>query len=199
MTLTDKQKKGLMIAGLVLVLIHFAPRFLNMFNPLAGHAAAAKPSPVRYAPAPAPLPPPPPPSPEAIALARYAGVWGGDGMIDQNRCTVRLEIRLNDDLPKKLKGYEQKSCVPLQPFAGGKLTRGSIADAMRDTATVSAVMTGKTQEGGMNFSVDQVIGYPDKCPLTAFSITDFGSGLVMAQWQEGTCPAGKMVLRKARG
>jgi hypothetical protein len=199
MTLNDKQKKGLMIAGLALVLVHFAPRFFHMFNPLAGHAATAKPSPVRYAPAPQPPPPPTPPSPEAIALARYGGVWGGDGMIDQNRCTVRLEIRLNDDLPKKLKGYESKSCVPLQPFAGGKLRPGSVAEVMRDTAPVSAVMTGTTQEGGMKFMVDQVIGSSDKCNLTAYSITDFGQGLVMAQWQEGTCPAGKMILRKARG
>ena len=48
-------------------------------------------------------------------------------MPDQNRCGIRLEIRLSDDSPKKLKGYESKTCIPVQPLAGGKVVRGNIA------------------------------------------------------------------------
>jgi hypothetical protein len=195
--LTDKQK---LIAGAVVLfiaLVHFGPEYLRMFVPTGAHAASAKPSPVRYA-----LPPVPAPAPQAPEMAaetKYGGVWlGNELMPDQNRCNIRLEIRVGDD--KKLKGFEQKSCVPLQPLAGGKLAHGSIADIIRSTSPVSAVMTGSLQDSGISFTVDQNIGTPpDGCALSGFSVTDFGSGQLMAEWQEGTCPAGKMLLRKTRG
>jgi hypothetical protein len=199
--LTDKQKKIIAIVVAILAVIHFGPRYLYMFLPAGAHAEQAKPSPAHYAPALPPTPPPAPVSPEAAAAGKYGGVWIGDALMpDQNRCKIQLEIRLSDDMPKKLKGYEQKSCMPLQPLAGGKLARGSIADVIRATSPVSAVMTGTALEGGVSFTVDQTIGTPgDGCSLSGFSITDFGSGQVWAQWQEGTCPTGKMLLRKARG
>jgi len=118
----------------------------------------------------------------------------------QYRCTIRLEIRLSEDLPRKLKGYESKSCVPVQPFAGGKLRKDTVAELIRATSPVSAVMTGSAQEGGLRFTIDQTIGTSgDGCELSGFTTTDVGLGQVMAQWQEGRCPAGKMLLRKIRG
>jgi hypothetical protein len=199
--LTDKQKKIAWVVVGLLVFIHFAlPRFINLFQTAAVHSAPAKPSPYQYAPAPAP--PPPPPSPEVVAATKYGGIWAGSALMpDQNRCNIRLEIRMSDDLPRKLMGYESKSCVPVQPFAGGKLSKGSIADVIRATSPVSSVMTASVQTGGLNFTIEQTIGTPgDGCALTGFSITDFGQGQVMAQWQEGTtCPAEKMLLTKARG
>jgi len=199
--LTDKQKKIIAIVVAILAVIHFGPRYLHMFIPTDAHADQGKTSAAHYAPIAPPTAPLPPPSPEAVAAGKYGGIWIGDELMpDQNRCKIQLEIRLSDDLPKKLKGYEQKSCMPLQPLAGGKLARGSIADVIRATSPVSAVMTGTAQDGGVSFTVDQTIGTTgDGCSLSGFSITDFGSGQVMAQWQEGTCPAGKMLLRKARG
>jgi hypothetical protein len=197
--LTDQQKKWAWIAGGA----HFAPNVIN-----AAHRAFSRHAPtvVLRPPAmqmvpPAPLPAPPL-APEIIAAGKYGGIWAGEALSpDQNRCSIRLEIRLSDDLPRKLKGYESKSCIPLQPLAGGKLQRGSIADILRATAPVSAVMTGTPQEGGIRFTVDQTIGTPgDGCVVSGFIITDFGMGLVQAEWQEGmTCPSGRMLLRKARG
>lgn len=201
--LTDKQKKWIWIAAVVLVVIHFAPRIMTVLNPAGTHAAPAKPSPVRLAPvAPAPASPAPAPvSPEAAAEGKYAGsVWAGSDLSsEQLRCSIKLEIRLSDDSPKKLKGYESKSCIPLQPLAGGRLNKGSIADIIRETAPVSAVMTGTPSDGGLSFTVDQTIGSTGPCSLTAFRIVDFGEGQVIAQWQEGTCAPGKMVLKKVRG
>ena len=204
--LTDKQKKIAVIVVAVLLAIHFAPGFIsNLRHAFAGPAPAVvqKPSPEHITPA----PPPPPPSPEAVAAAKYGGIWGGsDLMPDQNRCNIRLEIRLSDDTPKKLKGYESKSCVPVQPFAGGKGIRGqSIADIMRETAEVSAVMTGTATAEGVAFTVDSLIGAPyDGCGLTGMTLTDFGQGQVQAQWQsqrspQAPCPDNRMLLKKARG
>jgi hypothetical protein len=126
-------------------------------------------------------------------------------MPDQNRCNIRLEIRLSHDLPRKLMGYESKSCVPVQPLAAGKLSKGSIADVIKATSPVSAVLTGTAQEGGITFTVEQTIGTPyDGCGITSMTITDFAQGQVRVQWQSESapqppCPAGKMLLRKARG
>ncbi len=197
---TEKQKKIAWAIAALLLVVHFAmPRIVSLLHPAAVHSAIAKPSPYRFAPTPSP--PPPTPSPESVAAAKYAGIWVGNALTpDQNRCKIRLEIRVSDDLTKALKGYESKSCVPLKPFEGGKISRSSIGDIMRLSAPVSSVLTGTVQDSGLTFTVDQNIGTAgDSCQLSGFSITDFGQGQVMAQWQEGTCPAGKMLLTKARG
>jgi hypothetical protein len=204
MKLTDKQKKWAWIVAAVLLAVHFGPRYLGMILPAHDHAAA-KPSPLRPTPvappAPALLPQAAPPSPEAAAEGKYPGIWAGNALMpDQNRCSIKLEIRLSDDLPRKLKGYESESCLPVQPLAGGRLNKGSVADIIRETAPVSAVMTGTPWQGGLTFSIDQTIGSTGPCPLTGFSITDFGQGQVIAQLQEGVCgPGNKMVLKKVRG
>jgi hypothetical protein len=142
-----------------------------------------------------------------VAAGKYGGIWGGSELMpDQNRCNLRLEIRLSDESPRKLKGYESKSCVPVQPFAGGKGIRGqSIADIMRETAEVSAVMTGTPVEGGIKFTVDSLIGTPyDGCSLVGMTLIDFGQAQVQAQWQsqrspQTPCPDNRMLLKKARG
>jgi len=127
-------------------------------------------------------------------------------MPDQNRCGIRLEIRLSDDVPKKLKGYESKTCIPVQPMAGGKGVRGqNIGDLIRETSPVSAVMTGTPIGEGIKFTVDSLIGTPyDGCNLTGITIIDFGQGQVQAQWQsqsssKAPCPDNRMLLRKGRG
>jgi hypothetical protein len=204
--LTDKQKKIALIVVAVLLAIHFAPGFINnLRHAFAGPAPAVvqKPSPEHIA----PTPPPTPPSPEAVAAGKYGGIWAGSELMpDQNRCSLRLEIRLSDDTPKKIKGYESKTCIPVQPFAGGKGIRGqNIADIMRETAPVSAVMTGAPVEGGIKFTVDSLIGTPyDGCSLIGMTLTDFGQGQVQAQWQgqrspQAPCPDNRMLLKKARG
>jgi len=202
--LTDKQKKYLWIAAGALAVIHFAPGILmqvrQAFAPLA---VLAKPSPVR--PALQQAPPPAPPAPEIIAAAKYGGVWMGDGITplpDMDRCNLKLEIRLSDDLPKKLKGYASKSCVPLQGLQHrGPVVKGLVRNMIEQSTPASVIMTGTPQEGGISFAVDQAIGTEiNGCSLSTLSITDFGLGQVAAQWQEtkqeGTCQPGKMMLRK---
>jgi hypothetical protein len=202
MNLTDKQKKYAWIAGGVLVFIHFfLPGIVNTvrhaFTPNAP-AVIQTSSPVHTAPV-----PPPPPPPEVVAATKYGGVWEGDTLMpDANRCTVRLEIRLSDDMPKKLKGYSTVRCMPLQPLGRGNLTQAGVKRSVAEAASpASAVMTGTPQDSGITFAVDQSISSSaDNCSITGFRIIDFGQGAVAADWQEGTtCPARHMLLRKGRG
>jgi len=198
--LTDQQKKYLWIAAAVLVFIHFLPRFINMFHPSAGHAATAKQSAAHYAPA--PPPPTPPPAPEILAANKYGGMWAGDTLQpDGDRCAVHLEIRLNDDLPKKLKGYSSIRCMPLQILVRGPISRGQANETVSDYAQpATAVMTATPQGSGLTFTIDQPASPASNgCTITGFSFVDFGQGQVMADWQEGTCKPGRMLLRKAKG
>jgi hypothetical protein len=194
--LTEKQKKYVWIVAGVLLFIHFfLPRITSLFRASSGRAANPPSSPIHVV-----RTPPPPPSPEVAAATKYGGVWQGDTLMpDANRCAVRLEIRLSDDVPKTLKGYVSKKCLPLQPLGRGPLTRGAVNEMVRETATpASAVMTGTAQPDGINFTVDQTISASsDGCSFSAFKIDDFGQAQVMADWQEGTCPPGKMLLKKA--
>jgi len=199
--LTEKQKKYLWIAAGVLAAIHFAPGILMRARLAFTHPAVlAKPSPVRPALQQAP---PAPLAPEIVAAARYGGVWMGDTITpDMNRCSLKLEIRLSDDKPAKLKGYASKSCVPLQGLTHrGPITNGIVQNMIDQSAPASVIMTGTPQENGISFTVDQAIGTEiNGCSLNTLSITDFGQGQVAAQWQEtkqeSPCPPGKMMLRK---
>lgn len=198
--LTDQQKKYLWIAAGVLICIHFLlPRFLNLIHPNAGHAAIARPSPAHYAQAPAP---PPPLAPEIAAANKYGGVWDGDTLQpDGDRCAVHLEIRLNDESPKKLKGYSTVRCMPLQTLARGPVSRGQANEMVRDYAQpASATMTASPRASGLIFTIDpSALPASNGCAITGFSLMDFGQGQVMAQWQEGTCQPGRILLRKTRG
>jgi hypothetical protein len=202
--LTDKQKKYAWIAAAILAVIHFAPGMLmqvrHAFSP---PAVIQKPSPAR--PAAQQAPPPAPPVPEIVAATRYGGVWMGDSITpppDIDRCSMKLEIRLSDDLPKKLKGYVSKSCVPLQGLQHrGPLPNGVVQNMIDQSAPASVIMTGTPEETGISFTTDQAIGTEiNGCSLSALSITEFGQGQVAAEWQEtkehAPCPPGKMMLRK---
>jgi hypothetical protein len=208
MTLTDKQKKGLWIVAGALVLIHFfLPGIVNTVRLAFTHNAPAvlqKPSPAVLMPVSPPAPPPPPP--EVVAATKYGGVWLGETITpDMNRCTLKLEIRLSDDMLKKLKGYVSKSCVPLQALEHrGPLTNGIVKNMLANAAPSTVIMTGTPEDTGIRFTTDQAIGTEmDGCSLSTLSITEFGQGQVAALWQEtkpqGTCPAGKMMLKKGRG
>lgn len=198
----EKYKKNIIwtAAGVFLFGHFFLPRVINLFHS-SPQVGIAKPHPGCCN---VPVPPPtPPPSPEAVAMAKYGGVWEGDTLMpDADRCNVRLEIRLSDDAPKKLKGYSIVRCTPLQPLARGNLTQAGVKRAIADGASpASAVMTGTPQDTGITFAVDQSISSSaDNCSISAFKIVDFGQGAVAADWQEGaTCPARHMLLKKGRG
>jgi hypothetical protein len=206
--LTDKQKKIIWIVAAILIAVHFAPGFIAQLRQLRfpwqdqpAPAVLQKPSAGRVTPA--PQPPPPPPSPEAVAATKYGGIWTGHALIaeTQDTCQIKIEIVPSDTHPGKLTGYESKSCFPTPVLKGGKIARDSIADLIRMTSPVSAVLTGTAApDGGLTFTVDKTMGtQPGACELTSFTITPFGQGQVQAQWQEGTCSSGQMQLTKAKG
>jgi hypothetical protein len=62
------------------------------------------------------------------------------------------------------------------------------------------MMKGTITDGAMAFQIEKTVGArPGPCQLTGYSVSPFGTGQVMAEWQEGSCPGGHMLLVKARG
>jgi hypothetical protein len=78
----------------------------------------------------------------------------------QETCKIRLELARNATDPQKLTGYESKSCVPTPILQGGRVTRESIPQLIRDTRPIEAVLTGSVQNGDIVFQVDKTIGTP---------------------------------------
>jgi hypothetical protein len=129
-------------------------------------------------------------------------VWVGDTITpDLNRCGVHLEVKLSDDTPRKLKGYLMHRCASMEGLKHEGPTRAAIDRMIRDqTQPDSIVMTGTPAAEGISFAVDQTLSISaGKCgPMSSFNITDFGSGQVMAQWQEGSCDPTRMLLKRGR-
>jgi hypothetical protein len=211
MTIKNAQRRFFLIAAVVIVVIYFGPGIVATLiraSARGSEGGMAKPSPSHPLPvAPAVLPQTAPPSPASSGLdpAQYLGVWIGSALMPdaaQETCKIRLELARNATDPQKLTGYESKSCVPTPILQGGRVTRESIPDLIRQTRPIEAVLTGSVQDGEIVFQVDKTIGTPPpgSCgALKSFSLTPFGREGVTAQWQEGQCQAYEMNLTKARG
>lgn len=136
MNLTDKQKKMLWIAAVLLVAIHYAPGIFNRVRQqsAAYHAGQGKPSPVITAPdrasstptAVVAAPPPPPPSPEEVMQIQIAetvgpsSIWGG--MVPRPNlgpCQLKVELTAGAD-KGSYTGDSTLSCANLKPFRPGQ-------------------------------------------------------------------------------
>jgi hypothetical protein len=124
----------------------------------------------------------------------YSGIWTAHMLPNQkgNACDFRLEMRVNPEQPDKLMGYLTKTCFP----AVGVQHR-SAATLANDIAPVSAVMIGTIDRDFIIFSIDQTDGtHLGDCPLTEFSTRVFGLGGLNAEWKDGTCESGSVLLAK---
>jgi hypothetical protein len=204
--LSPKQVKAAWIIAAILVLIHFAPSILGSIRQPFSHAnaAPAQPAPYRAAPAPSVMPTAPPASvallPDARS-AKFLGIWTGSGLMsNQDTCQVRLELRMSEDTPGSITGYETRACMPTLVLMGRKYDRNTIPSIVEHASPVSAVLTGTLINGDIAFRVDKTVGtLPDHCPLSSYAVSPFGQGQVIAQWQEGSCTTGQMLLTKTKG
>jgi hypothetical protein len=198
--LTAQQKKaGWIIAG-ILALVHFAPGIINNVRQEFGRAkapASLKPDPRTFAPAPSPAPALVPVNPQ-VQYAGFVGIWMGSELTpDQYMCNIKLEVRASAEDMTKVSGFETRSCIPSLLL---RAKPKSVEEVLKAASPLSAMMTGSLNDGDLTFRVDKTIGTSaNGCSLSSYSVSPFGDGQVMAQWQEGSCKSGTMLLKKARG
>lgn len=202
MPLTDKQKTYVNIAIIAVLLLYVAPRVISFYQHYkaaqrAAYATAhAKPSPAIPMPPKnaAPISPAsPPPLPFLIATGRYEGA----GLDKARQCKIDLEVRAGEN--GTYTGYVTMTCFEPPHITAGKpaYKQNPILEAARQMTPASAIMTGTAKNGDLVFAVDKSIGtLGDGCPVTGtFTVSTFGTGKVLVQWQEGACGSGQLLLQ----
>jgi hypothetical protein len=143
-----------------------------------------------------PLPKPAPPSP----FAKLSGVWRGRVALDgRGICDLKFELKEKPDEPGHFSGFSTMTCNGAGPMMPGKRVnaRTRVLDAMDPEA---AILTGTAEPGSIEFHVDKTVGTDSNgCAPTSFSVTPFGNNQLAAEWREGSCGGGRVILHKARG
>lgn len=194
---TDKKNRKLWWGlGAILAALYFGPQMVESSRRMAlyrqqlearqTHAANASPTPASLA--------TPMPTPNA-ALASYFGIWTGQqAQADHDVCQLALEMR--ETTLGQLTAYPRLACYPTPYLFGGKKFDARVALA-KSMSPISAVLTGTPKDGAVSFHVDKTIGAtPEGCAITSFSVTPFGNNQIAAEWQDGNCGKGEMMLSK---
>jgi hypothetical protein len=199
MTTTQKQRL-LWIGGLSLAAFYYLPSFIHSSRPPAPavppalKASASKSTTPTVPPAATPGAAPDP----SVAFAGLLGTWQGGGPLPgHGMCSLKFELRRKADAPGQFSGFPLLTCMPLIP---GSITHsgGNPQDALlAQYSPLSAILTGTTVNSLPQFTVDKVIGKgASGCALSSFEATPFGADQLIAEWKEGTCQGGLLVLRK---
>jgi hypothetical protein len=201
MPLTDKQKTYVNIAIVTVMVLFVAPRIIGVYEQhkaaqkAAFAAAHTKPSPAvplkNTAPSGVPAPAAPAPIPLVITMGKYQGA----GLSNTRQCKIDLELRPGQG--DAYTGYVTMMCFEPPHVTGGKPPKvNPLLAAMAQMTPANAVLTGTVKNGDIVFNVDKALGkFGDGCPLTGtFTVSTFGAGQIIAQWQEGECTGGQLIL-----
>lgn len=63
----------------------------------------------------------------------------------------------------------------------------------------AAILTGTVEKGAIQFRADKTIGTDvNGCAVTDITITPFGASAVAAEWREGACQGGNLLMQRQR-
>ncbi len=136
-----------------------------------------------------------PPSP----FAKISGIWAGRAAIEgRGICELRFELREKAD-SQHFSGFSSMTCLPSGPLMASKAVNQK-ALALNRMNPEAAILTGATDKGSIEFSVDKTVGSDSNgCAPTGFTLTPFGAGQIAAEWREGSsCSGGRLILHKVR-
>ena len=202
MNMTPKQRNFLVLCGAILVVWYVGRSVISSMQQAEYRRQQA----LRAAQLRAQAKPPAPPSAPLVNpllkfspltnLSNLSGFWGGQGLLaGQGLCTLHLELREMQDTPGNYTGYSTLGCTPapaLWGLKGGRLLPPNIRNNMGPKALI---LTGAPENGAIRFQVDKtVVGDPDSCATTSFTVTPFGTNKVAAQWREGPCQNAQILL-----
>ena len=103
---------------------------------------------------------------------------------------------VNNDI-KRVIAYSTLSCMAppsLWGLKGGQLLPPRMRDEMLPTAIT---LQGTPENGAIRFQVDKTVVSPmSGCATTSFMVTPFGTNRVAAQWREGLCQGGQILMAR---
>jgi hypothetical protein len=147
-----------------------------------------------------PKPKPKPPDTPTVApvpvdppLVNLSGVWEAHGQVpSRGMCDLRLELKQSD--PAHYSAFSRFSCISLVPPK--EVNAATMLPHMNPDA---AILTGAVEKGSIHFHADKTIGTDiNGCAVTELTVTPFGASAVAAEWQEGTCQGGNLLMTRQR-
>ncbi|WP_201758895.1 hypothetical protein [Acidisarcina polymorpha] len=160
------------IAGIALVVLHFAPGFIARLR--QAHQPAPKPSPVRIAPVQAVAPAAPVVPPVDPQVARSMGFWTGQSIRpdEAKSCMLHLELKPTPVKPADYTGYLTISCGPTLALMNNRMSQSGEARAiLTQMMPVSSILSGPALNGSITLHADQVIGAPKGCTTSDLILT----------------------------
>ena len=112
---------------------------------------------------------------------------GGRGI-----CDLRVELRQNE--PGKYSGYSRFSCLNNEALTNPK-DMNLMQSFLNHMNPDSAVLAGSVEKGAIHFHAEKIGTDINRCAVTEFTITPFGTNLVAAEWKEGTRTGGSLMLQ----
>lgn len=185
-------------AAVVILAIYFAPALISSFQRLAillpFVAAASRPQPP--APATSAVPKPLPANNQkiepAISPDRISGTWRGGSLVaNRGRCEINLEITPDAVTPARYSGALVTHCMPVVLPFWGKTGQQAMNNGANALTPANAILSGTFNDNSLVFNVDKSIA--GTCPITAATVTPFGTRQLAIQWKDG-CGDGDMIL-----
>ena len=94
-------------------------------------------------------------------------------------------------------GYFSLTCAE-NPLVIAAKARNDPSAIFTTVNPAASVITGAPEGGSIRFSVDNTISTDtDGCATTSFMVTPFGTNRIAAQWREGRCQGGQVILEKS--
>jgi hypothetical protein len=139
------------------------------------------------------------PTAAAPAPFPYPGVWAGGAALEgKGFCDLRVELRDKQATSGQFTGYWSLACRGYRPLVNADRSKLG-AGWINRTNPEAAIFAGTFKDGTMQFALDKVMATDaEGCAPTFLAINPFGAGQLAAEWQEGTCPGGHMMLHKVR-
>jgi hypothetical protein len=136
------------------------------------------------------------PSPAEPPLPNLSGVWESHGQVPGGRgmCDLRLELKQND--PSHYSAFSRFSCLNNEAIVHPK-DANVLNNILTHTNPDAAILTGAVEKGSIHFHADKTIGTDiNGCAVTEFTVTPFGASAVAAEWLEGTCQGGSLLMQR---
>jgi len=203
--MNPKQKKFLVIGGLVVLAAWFLPSYITYQRQLAyvrAQIAARQAKLAAQTPLPAPIPPAaatvtkPPATPGPPKLDSLLGIWQGAApLANRGMCTMKLELRAGN-APEQFAGFPVLLCMQAP---AGAMRPANPNVFLAQMTPQAAIATGTPKDGSIFFHVDRIVekGASD-CEMASLTATPFGNDQLAAEWKENNCAGGQILLNRLR-
>ena len=203
--MTTQQRKALWIGIGVVATYYIGSSVINSARQAAYYQQQA----IRqaqqraYAKAHPPAPPPvavkPPVVPlpvKPVPVVTLAGIWRGRAAMP-GRGICMLTIELREDAPGHFTGFSTLGCGNFGPLMS-KQDRNPAAATLNRMSPAAVIVSGAMENGAIHLTVEKMLSTNSNgCAATSFILTPFAAQLA-AEWQEGACQGGRILLGRAK-